>query len=97
MILAGETPDAAHIPKGCRFHPRCPVAFDRCRVEEPPLFDVGGDQKAACWLAEPGGADEGRGLAVVQAPVAETAVSEAATDAPTGMAADPVVGGPGGG
>ena len=47
-------PDAAHVPTGCRFHPRCPVAFDRCRVEEPPLFDVGGGQSAACWLAEPG-------------------------------------------
>lgn len=54
VILVGETPDAAHIPSGCRFHPRCPVAFDRCRVEEPPLFDVGGGQQAACWLAEPG-------------------------------------------
>jgi peptide/nickel transport system ATP-binding protein len=53
-ILVGETPDAAHIPPGCRFHPRCPYAFDRCRVEEPPLFDVGGGQSAACWLAEGG-------------------------------------------
>jgi peptide/nickel transport system ATP-binding protein len=62
-ILEGETPDAAHIPPGCRFHPRCPVAFDRCRVESPPLFDVGGGQAAACWLAEPDGA-------AVAAPVA---------------------------
>jgi len=53
-ILEGETPDAAHIPPGCRFNPRCPAAFDRCRVEEPPLFDVGGGQSAACWLAEGG-------------------------------------------
>ncbi|HET9345678.1 MAG TPA: ABC transporter ATP-binding protein [Candidatus Limnocylindrales bacterium] len=53
-ILVGETPDAAHIPPGCRFHPRCPYAFDRCRVEEPPLFDVGDGQAAACWLAEGG-------------------------------------------
>src|SRR6478752_7423761 len=53
-ILEGETPNAAHIPSGCRFHPRCPYAFDRCRVEEPPLFDVGGGQSAACWLAEGG-------------------------------------------
>ena len=53
-ILAGETPDAAHVPSGCRFHPRCPLAFDRCRVEEPPLFDVGGGQEAACWLVEGG-------------------------------------------
>ena len=53
-ILVGETPDAARIPSGCRFHPRCPYAFDRCRIEEPPLFDVGPGQQAACWLAEGG-------------------------------------------
>ena len=73
-ILVGETPDAAHIPSGCRFHPRCPYAFDRCRVEEPPLFDVGGGQSAACWLAEGGGslpavAPRRQGLAA--APAAE--------------------------
>src|SRR5690349_15479628 len=56
-ILVGETPDAAHVPSGCRFHPRCPLAFDRCRVEEPPLFDVGDGHRAACWLAEAGPLD----------------------------------------
>jgi hypothetical protein len=40
------------------------VAFDRCAVEEPPLFDVGGGQAAACWLAEPG-----RALPVVETPI----------------------------
>jgi oligopeptide/dipeptide ABC transporter ATP-binding protein len=58
-ILVGETPDAAHIPPGCRFHPRCPAVFDRCRVDEPPLFDVGGGQQAACWLAEGGAIETG--------------------------------------
>ena len=53
-ILVGETPDAAHVPAGCRFHPRCPLVFDRCLTEAPPLFDVGGGQAAACWLAEGG-------------------------------------------
>jgi oligopeptide/dipeptide ABC transporter ATP-binding protein len=53
-ILIGETPDAAAIPAGCRFHTRCPLVFDRCRTEEPPLVDVGGGQSAACWLAERG-------------------------------------------
>lgn len=53
-ILAGETPDAVHVPPGCRFHPRCPLVFDRCRTEAPPLLDVGGGQAAACWLAEDG-------------------------------------------
>jgi oligopeptide/dipeptide ABC transporter ATP-binding protein len=61
-ILVGETPDAANVPAGCRFNPRCPYVFDRCRVEEPPLFDVGGGQSAACWLAE-----GGRALPVVPA------------------------------
>ena len=69
-ILVGETPDAAHIPTGCRFHPRCPLAFDRCRVEEPPLFDVGDGQSAACWLAE-----GGRSLPVMPATVAPGAGS----------------------
>jgi peptide/nickel transport system ATP-binding protein len=52
VVLSGETPDAAAIPTGCRFHTRCPLVFDRCRIEAPPLFDVGGGQSAACWLAE---------------------------------------------
>ncbi|MEO8463661.1 MAG: ABC transporter ATP-binding protein [Chloroflexota bacterium] len=55
-ILVGETPNAAAIPAGCRFHPRCPVAFDRCRVEEPTLIQIGGGQAAACWLAGTGAA-----------------------------------------
>jgi peptide/nickel transport system ATP-binding protein len=61
-ILVGETPDAAHIPAGCRFSPRCPSVFDRCRVEEPPLIDVGEGQRSACWLA-----DGGRRLPVLNA------------------------------
>jgi oligopeptide/dipeptide ABC transporter ATP-binding protein len=66
-VLKGETPDAVHIPKGCRFHPRCPKAFDRCLVESPPLFDLGGGHASACWLAEPGVSDGGRALPVVDA------------------------------
>ena len=58
-ILVGETPSAAAIPSGCRFHPRCPWAeragiIARCRTEEPPLFDMGDGHAAACWLAEGG-------------------------------------------
>jgi oligopeptide/dipeptide ABC transporter ATP-binding protein len=75
-ILVGETPDAAHIPTGCRFHPRCPYAFDRCRSEEPPLFDVGPGQRAACWLAE-----GGRALPVVdRAAATASAIPGAAAD-----------------
>jgi oligopeptide/dipeptide ABC transporter ATP-binding protein len=50
QVLSGEMPDPSRIPSGCRFHPRCPVAFDRCRVVDPPLFTVSGDHAAACLL-----------------------------------------------
>ena len=56
-ILSGELPDAAHIPTGCRFHPRCPRARDRCKSEDPQLEAVGGStQLAACWYPGDAGA-----------------------------------------
>lgn len=51
VLPHGETPSAAAIPSGCRFHPRCPVAIDRCRSEDPPLREVAGGHRAACVLA----------------------------------------------
>jgi oligopeptide/dipeptide ABC transporter ATP-binding protein len=54
--LPGEVPDPANPPAGCRFHPRCPYVFDRCRVEEPPLVGLAGGRTAACWL-QPEGAE----------------------------------------
>jgi len=50
QVLRGETPDAVHIPSGCRFHPRCPLAFDRCSVEEPLLGPTPAGHPAACLL-----------------------------------------------
>ena len=52
VILRGETPDPSRIPTGCRFHPRCPFAFDRCPLVDPPLFEVGPAHQAACLLVE---------------------------------------------
>jgi peptide/nickel transport system ATP-binding protein len=52
--LPGEVPDPAHPPSGCRFHPRCPYAFDRCPVEEPALLGLTAGRSAACWLQAPG-------------------------------------------
>ena len=52
VILAGETPDPSNVPGGCRFHPRCPLAFGRCPIVDPPLFAVGPDHQAACLLVE---------------------------------------------
>ena len=56
--LPGEVPDPARPPAGCRFHPRCPYVFDRCRTEPPPLIPVASARHAACWLHEPGGAEQ---------------------------------------
>ena len=53
QILKGETPDAVFIPGGCRFHPRCPVAIDRCSVEDPALARPASAEeghRAACLL-----------------------------------------------
>ena len=52
VILRGEAPDPSRIPSGCRFHPRCPMAFDRCPAVDPPLFALGDDHQAACLLVE---------------------------------------------
>lgn len=52
--LPGEVPDPSRPPQGCRFHPRCPYAFDRCSVEEPPLVELAPGRAAACWLQRRG-------------------------------------------
>jgi peptide/nickel transport system ATP-binding protein len=54
QILQGETPNPIDVPSGCRFHPRCPVAEDRCKVIDPELHSARGtegrDHQAACVL-----------------------------------------------
>lgn len=49
--IAGRIPDPAHRPAGCQFHPRCPFAIDKCRLEAPPLRALGPDKWSACWRA----------------------------------------------
>jgi oligopeptide transport system ATP-binding protein len=52
--LGGELPDAANVPTGCRFHPRCPKRFEPCDREDPPLFPAGEPgHEAACLLLKP--------------------------------------------
>ncbi len=51
VILTGETPNPIKIPPGCRFHTRCPLAFDRCKMEEPQLKNIGGKHEVACHLS----------------------------------------------
>jgi oligopeptide/dipeptide ABC transporter ATP-binding protein len=52
IILKGDVPSPLNPPSGCRFHPRCPVAFDHCSVEEPVFKEISPDHWAACWRAE---------------------------------------------
>ena len=48
--LEGEVASAINPPSGCHFHPRCPHAMDRCRVEYPALREVEPGRRAACHL-----------------------------------------------
>jgi len=52
IVLQGETPNPIDIPSGCRFHPRCPVAVEACRVTDPPFIEVTPRHRAACLLAK---------------------------------------------
>jgi oligopeptide/dipeptide ABC transporter ATP-binding protein len=49
--IEGFVPDAAAMPAGCRFHPRCPFAVEKCFQEIPPLMKIKEDHYAACWRA----------------------------------------------
>ena len=49
--LRGEVPNPINPPSGCRFHPRCPMAQEVCRRQEPLLRDIGNGHKVACHLA----------------------------------------------
>jgi len=51
--LRGEPPSASRPPSGCRFHPRCPVAEERCRTVDPAPVGAGPRRSAACLLLEP--------------------------------------------
>ena len=50
VVLKGDVPSPINPPAGCRFHTRCPFAFDRCKIEEPQLRLVADGQEAACHL-----------------------------------------------
>jgi oligopeptide/dipeptide ABC transporter ATP-binding protein len=50
-VIPGNVPNPAHFPKGCRFHPRCPVAQPRC-LENPPVLTFDGDHLSRCWRAD---------------------------------------------
>ena len=52
IVLKGELPSPYNPPPGCVFHTRCPIAFDKCRVDVP-LLEVKKGRHVACWAVEP--------------------------------------------
>jgi oligopeptide/dipeptide ABC transporter ATP-binding protein len=56
LAMEGDVPSPIDPPPGCAFHPRCPYAFVRCRVDKPLLAPATEDHQVACWL------NEGKGL-----------------------------------
>lgn len=48
--LDGTVPTLDAMPTGCRFHPRCPLAVDRCAIDVPALAATGNQSQAACWM-----------------------------------------------
>ena len=57
IILQGDVPSPVNPPRGCRFHPRCAHARDRCRVEEPSFLEAAPGHTVAChyWRELEGG------------------------------------------
>lgn len=49
-LLKGDVPSPINPPSGCSFHPRCPIAEEKCKTVEPELRDVGGDHLVSCHL-----------------------------------------------
>jgi len=53
IVLTGDVASPAKPPEGCRFHPRCWLAKDRCRTKEPTMKEIGKDHCVACHTPEP--------------------------------------------
>ncbi|GGJ10318.1 ABC transporter ATP-binding protein [Neoroseomonas lacus] len=69
IILTGDVPSPINPPKGCRFHTRCPYAFDRCRQDEPVLRQTEAGHWSACHLHDKPDAENplagARGAAII--------------------------------
>jgi len=52
VAIRGDVPNPIEPPEGCPFHPRCPLKFERCSRETPPLVEAAAQHFVACWLNE---------------------------------------------
>ncbi|MFB6150656.1 MAG: ABC transporter ATP-binding protein [Haloarculaceae archaeon] len=52
QTIPGSSPDPVNIPTGCSYHPRCPLADDRCEIEDPDLVQVDEDHEVSCFYWE---------------------------------------------
>jgi oligopeptide/dipeptide ABC transporter ATP-binding protein len=50
-VIEGVVPNPLHLPEGCRFHPRCPYAIEKCKASQPPLEQVAPGRYVACFLS----------------------------------------------
>ncbi|GKU79136.1 ABC transporter ATP-binding protein [Paenibacillus sp. L3-i20] len=50
--IPGAVPSMQQMPAGCRFHPRCSYATERCKQDQPKLISAGGEHQVRCWLPE---------------------------------------------
>ncbi|MDX1576878.1 MAG: ABC transporter ATP-binding protein [Gemmatimonadota bacterium] len=66
-VIPGRVPDPEAWPEGCRFHPRCPYAWERCAAESPPFDGDAPGGSSRCWLETEPRRREGRGYAEIGA------------------------------
>lgn len=77
VILQGDVPNPIAPPSGCHFHPRCPLAFDRCTTEAPTLVAARDGHKVACHLYD------GAGYPAEPIPISSARPKPSFADAPT--------------
>ncbi|MBB4277648.1 ABC transporter ATP-binding protein [Rhizobium mongolense] len=71
--VAGEVPSPINPPSGCTFHPRCPLAVERCRIEVPPLVPMTDGRVVACHVRAPASGMQAQSAAAPDCPTARLA------------------------